>query len=252
MGEKHVAIILAGGSGKRMQTATKKQYLELAGKPLIAHAIETMEKSFMDEIILVAAPGETSYCEKEIVHKHGFSKVVKIVEGGTERYDSVLNGLKAVKSNEKLQDNEKARDNKTAPACETYVYIHDGARPFVDLSLLERLRDSVVKTKACIAGVPVKDTIKKTDENGMVADTPDRKMLWSVQTPQCFEYSIIMEAFHKMYAADKESREKITDDAMVVEYFTSHMVKMVMGDYSNIKITTPEDYELAENMMRKR
>lgn len=239
MGAKHVAVILAGGSGKRMQSTTPKQYLEIAGRPLISYAIDAIQKSFIDEIVLVVAAGGIDYCKKEIVEKYGFTKVVNIVEGGAERYDSVWKGLQAISCPDIKSDTG------------LYVYIHDGARPFISVEMLERLKACVTDTKACVAGVPVKDTIKVTDENGTVTNTPDRKMLWAVQTPQCFEYSIIMDAFTKMYEADASLRKIITDDAMVVEYFTSHMVKMVMGDYNNIKITTPEDYELAESILRK-
>ena len=220
------AIVLAGGSGKRMGTKVHKQYLMLKGYPVLYYSLKAFQKSaYIDEIILVSGAGEENYCQKEIVEKYGFSKVSKVIAGGAERYHSVWNGIQQV--------TEK----------DGYVYIHDGARPFVDEAMIERAYTCVEETKACVAGMPVKDTIKVVDEKNYVKDTPERKMLWLVQTPQVFERQLIKEAYRRLI---EDKIENATDDAMVVEKMMGHKVKLYPGRYENIKITTPEDLLVAE------
>ena len=225
---KTTALILAAGKGKRMGGKIPKQYMELEGYPIIYYTIEVFQKRFIDEIIMVVGEGEKRYCEKEIVKKYGFNKVKKIVEGGKERYHSVYNGLKAI---------EKGG----------YVYIHDGARPFITEEILWNIQKEVEKNKACIVGVPVKDTIKLVSRENIVIDTPERKKLWQIQTPQVFEYSIIMEAYKKII---KEEDSTMTDDAMVVEKMLGYPIKVVEGSYGNIKITTPDDIFVAKELMK--
>ena len=152
-----------------------------------------------------------------------------MTEGGKERSDSVFCGLKAVKDDG-----------------ETYVYIHDGARPLLNMEMLERVKADVLKYGAVVAAVPSKDTVKLADEAGFVSVTPERSRVWSVQTPQAFEYRLIYEAFLKMNA---EGNVKVTDDGQVMELFSDTKVFLTMGDYRNIKITTPEDLELAEKFL---
>ena len=220
------AIVLAGGSGKRMGTKVHKQYLMLKGYPVLYYSLKAFQESdYIDEIILVSGAGEENYCQKEIVENYGFSKVSKVVAGGAERYNSVWNGLQQV--------GEK----------EGYVYIHDGARPFVNEKMIERAYECVEETKACVAGMPVKDTIKVVDEKNYVKDTPERKTLWLVQTPQVFEVRLIKEAYQKLI---DDKIENATDDAMVIEQMMEHQVKLYLGSYENIKITTPEDLLVAE------
>ena len=163
--EKHVAIVLAGGSGRRMGMDMPKQYLAVGGKPLIYFALKAFQDSAMDEIVLVCGRGETDFCRTRIVEQYELTKVKQIVEGGAERYHSVWEGLKA------------------AGECD-YIYVHDGARPFLEQETICRLMASVKQEKACVAAVPVKDTIKVTDADGVVVDTPPRDRLWTVQTPQ--------------------------------------------------------------------
>lgn len=230
--EKHVAIVLAGGSGKRMNMDVPKQYLAVGERPLIYFALKTFQMSVIDEIVLVCGQGEIDYCKKEIVDRFGLSKVTKIVEGGAERYHSVWAGLTA------------------AGNCD-YIYIHDGARPFLDQETINRLVESVRTTKACVAAVPVTDTIKLADENGVVTDTPPRDRLWAIQTPQCFEFSLIYNAYRKMVEQEENWKAgglRITDDAMAVECFSDAKVNVVMGSYLNKKITTPEDLALLADM----
>lgn len=223
------AIILAAGQGKRMQSSIPKQYLHIMGKPILFYTIEQFERSFIDDIILVVGKDETEYCKKEIVEKYQFKKVSAIVEGGRERYHSVYKGLMAAETSD-------------------YVFIHDGARPFVDQQILQRIRESVQKSNACVAGMPVKDTIKIVDENGQVTTTPNRKYVWAVQTPQAFSYDLIKKAYEMII--EKEDKT-ITDDAMVVEKTMGYPVVLVEGSYRNIKITTPEDILIAECYLKE-
>ena len=229
-----VAIVLAAGQGKRMHTRTAKQYLQLLGKPVLYYSLKAFQDSCIDHIILVTGAGEQEYVQREILDKYGFTKVKCIVEGGRERYISVYNGLQAAGS-----------------YCEEdgYVFIHDGARPCVTEEIIESALDCVRKEKACVVGMPVKDTIKVVDEDRYAANTPKRSLLWSVQTPQVFELSLISGAYQQLIDREEEllrNGTQITDDASVVELFTEHKVKMVEGSYENIKITTPEDLKIAE------
>ena len=226
---KCTAIVLAAGQGKRMGTKTQKQYLEIGGKPVLYYSLRAFEESeLIDEMILVVGAGQMDYCEREIVSKYGFCKVKHIVEGGAERYHSVANGLHEVEDG--------------------YVFIHDGARPFVNEEILRRVYNEVILHKACVVGMPVKDTIKIADVNGFADSTPDRNFLWQIQTPQVFESSLIKEAYKKLMGSDTI---KVTDDAMVVEQMLGQKVKLVTGDYENIKITTPEDLKIAEIFLKK-
>lgn len=227
--KKCSAIVLAAGVGKRMQSDIPKQYMLLEGKPLLYYALKTFQESFIEEIILVTGSSEVEYCKNEIVEKYGLDKVKKVVPGGKERYHSVYEGLKAVEN------------------CE-YVYIHDGARPFVDTGMLERAYEAVERTGACVIGVKAKDTIKIADENGMVDYTPNRALVWQVQTPQVFNYQSIKEA-HEIVMAKEDIL--ITDDAMVYETAFGKPVRLVEGKYENIKITTPEDMAIAETFLKK-
>lgn len=226
---KCTAIVLAAGQGKRMGTKIQKQYLEIQGKPVLYYSLKAFEDSeLIDEIILVTGKNQEEYCRKEIVERYGIQKVKKIVAGGAERYHSVWNGLQEVRSG--------------------YVFIHDGARPFINEEILKRAYEAVVEYKACVVGMPVKDTIKIADENGFAKETPNRSLLWAVQTPQVFDVSLIKEAYAKLM---EEENVPVTDDAMVAEQMLGMKVKLVEGSYENIKITTPEDMVVAESFLKK-
>lgn len=234
MGKKKrcTAIVLSAGQGTRMGTSVQKQYLILEEMPVICYALQTFEKSsVIDDVVLVVGKGQEEYVRTHIVEKYGFAKVFSIIEGGKERYDSVYCGLRAVVYNEAGTEMQAG-----------YVFIHDGARPFVDEEILLRQYEAVEKYKACVAGMPSKDTVKLVDAHNYAVKTPERKYVWSVQTPQVFETSLIMDAYSKMMG---ENCEGITDDAMVVERYMNVPVKLVEGSYRNIKITTPEDMEIA-------
>lgn len=225
---KITAIVLAAGSGSRMKSKTKKQFMEIKGKPVIWYSLFEFEKSRVDEIILVTGKEDIDYCKKEIVEKYNLKKIKNVVAGVSERYESVYNGLKEVTGN--------------------IVLIHDGARPLINNEIIERSIEGTIKSDACVVGVPVKDTIKRANKEGYIIDTPNRSELWITQTPQSFKTDLVKMAYKKM----KEELEKgnttlnITDDAMVVEEFTTNQVRFVQGDYKNIKVTTPEDIDIAE------
>lgn len=222
--EKFTAIVLAAGTGRRMNSPVLKQYLSLAGKPVLTYALDAFEKSGVTDIVLITGESEVEYCRKEIIEKYGFKKVSKIAAGGKERCHSVYEGLKAA-------------------ADADYVLIHDGARPFVDADMIRRCMEEVRSCRACIVGVPVKDTIKIVGKDGFAEQTPERNGLWQIQTPQTFSYALIREAYEKMLASDDGTA---TDDAMAVERMMGERVKVIQGSYRNIKITTPEDLLAAE------
>lgn len=228
---KCTAIILAAGQGKRMKTKVQKQFLMLQGKPLLYYSLACFQKSDeIQEIVVVTGKESIDYCRSEIIEKYGFTKVKSIAEGGKERYDSVYAGLEA------------------CSADTDYVFIHDGARPFVTEDIIKRTKEVAVTYQVCIAGMPSKDTVKIIDENNMVSATPERSRVWSVQTPQVFLYSLIKEAHD---TARSVSMQGITDDAMVVEQYKNTPVHIVEGAYENIKITTPEDILVAEKILEK-
>ena len=231
---KNCVIIVAAGSGKRMRSAIAKQYIELKGRTILSYTIETFNNSEnINDIVLVTSSDAVDYVRREIIEKYGFDKVRTIVEGGAERQDSVYKGLKAVDSDTDV------------------VLIHDGVRPFVADKYIAELESIAMEFGGCVLGAPVKDTIKVCDSEGYITDTPKRETLWLAQTPQCFKYDIIMKAYEK---AEKEGYRG-TDDSMLAERLGIR-IKMVRGDYDNIKITTPEDLYMGEvileNIIKKR
>lgn len=229
--KKTAAIVLAAGKGTRMESDIQKQYLKLGGKPLIYYALKAFEDSPVNQIVLVTGQGESGYCREEIVKRYGFFKVAAITEGGKERHDSVLAGLKA------------------AEGCD-FVLIHDGARPCVTREIIEDAIAGAIRYGACAVGMPLKDTVKFADDQGFSEMTPDRSRLWQIQTPQAFAYDLISRAYRKLFS-NPEYQVGVTDDAMVVESMTDHKVKLIRGDYSNIKVTTPEDMELVKALLKR-
>ena len=230
--KKYAAIVLSAGNGSRMKSDIPKQYLPLIEKPVIYYSLMAFQNSPVDEIVLVAGANDIEYCRKEIVERYGLSKVTRIVAGGKERYDSVYVGLCATDAE--------------------YVLIHDGARPVLTSHLIDRMIQGVENTGACIAAMPVKDTIKLSDEHKQVASTPDRKHLWMVQTPQCFARTLLEESYEILKCKQKagENVPDITDDAMIIEYATGKKITLVEGAYTNLKITTPEDLAVAEIFLK--
>ena len=215
------AIILAAGQGKRMGTAVPKQFLEIDGIPVIVRTLRVFDESpLIDRIILVAQEDYTDYCRTEIIERYGFSKNVRIVAGGKERYQSVWNALLVCEGTD-------------------YVMIHDGARPYLDQKSLKRVKKALKTDDAVLLTVPCKDTIKKIDVEGYVELTYDRSTLAAAQTPQAFKTSLLMECMAKA----EQAKFTGTDDCSLVEAFSDVRVRTVEGSYANIKITTPEDME---------
>lgn len=223
------AIILSAGKGRRMNSNISKQYIEVCGKPIIYYTLQAFEESNIDEIILVTSQSDMEYVRRDIVEKYGITKVRKVVAGGKERYDSVINGL-------------------TELSCGNKVLIHDGARPLIKVAHINEIIENVKMYSACVAAMPVKDTIKIADENGFVSSTPDRRYVWQIQTPQAFDISLIKEAYQKMRAVGDKC---ITDDAMVVERYTDIKVKLIQTDYENIKVTTSEDLVFLQKILER-
>ena len=227
----NAAIVLAAGQGKRMNSAVQKQFLLLNGRPLLLYSLEAFQKSKIDRIILVTGKEEIEYCREEITVPYGITKVDTIVAGGRERYHSVYEGLKA------------------AEGCEE-ILIHDGARPLVTEKMIHDALDGARKYGACIVGMPVKDTIKVSDQEGFVASTPDRSHLWQIQTPQAFHYSWIRGAYDRLFSRE-EYQQGVTDDVSPLETMTDHRVRLIEGSYGNIKVTTPEDMAVASALLNR-
>lgn len=207
-----------------MGAEINKQYLLLRGMPILAHTIGTFDRaSFIDDIYVVIPESEIPFCQREVIERYDFSKVRAIVPGGSERQHSVLNGLRSMGQ---CDDND-------------IVLIHDGVRPFVPASVLREAVLVATGSDGALVAVPAKDTVKVVID-GIIRDTPARENLWLAQTPQAFRYGIIRAA-HECAAAEGFIG---TDDATLVERL-GREVRVVMGDYRNIKITTPEDLSLA-------
>jgi len=221
---KSVAIIAAGGVGRRMNAGVPKQYLLLSGKPILAHTVARFEAAkSIGEIILVVPPRETDYVIEEIVERYGISKVTEIVAGGRERQDSVRNGIRHIGGDVDI------------------VAIHDGARPFITSELIDTAVSKARDVGAVTLGVPAKDTVKRVGEDGIIGETLERDEIWLTQTPQVFTRDIIEAAYRRAYAEGYRA----TDDSRLVE-MTGRAVRMIRGTYDNIKITTREDLLLAE------
>lgn len=230
MEKRLAAVVLAAGQGKRMQAGCNKQFLMLGDRPVLAQTLAVFEACpAIDQIIVVARAEECAYCQAEIVEKYQLRKVRAVVAGGAERQDSVYQGLLAL-----------GEDSG-------YVAVHDGARPLVTDEVIIRVLEAAEPDCGAVPGVPVKDTIKRTDEQGLVLETPPRASLWSVQTPQIFERGMLLKA----YEAAQHEGYYGTDDASLVEH-QGGAVRIVMGSYDNIKLTTPEDLPLAEDILRRR
>lgn len=217
--------------GRRMGASVSKQYLPLDGKPILAHTISLFEHHPQIEFIYLIVPqGDVDYCRQEIVERFDFEKVRRIVAGGKERQESVLNGLDAL-AEDRLDQAERT------------ILIHDGARPLFDSALLTRLLEIVERAGACAVGVPVKDTIKNV-ENRQITSSPDRRRLWHAQTPQGFKYGLLRQAF------DQALKDGFigSDDASLLER-AGFNVQLLEGNYRNIKVTTPEDLLIATALL---
>jgi 2-C-methyl-D-erythritol 4-phosphate cytidylyltransferase len=216
-------ILVAAGKGSRMKTAESKQYLPLNGKPVLVHTMELFDS--MDEVSdIVIVTGEDDICRcREYADQYGIRKVGAVVAGGAERQHSVHEGLKSLK-----------------PGID-WVMVHDAVRPFASKASIAECCRQAVAHDAAVLAVPVKDTIKVVDADGVIQSTPDRRSLWAIQTPQAFRRSLLTAAHEQATAEGFVG----TDDSMLVERF-GVPVRVVESDYYNIKITTPEDLPWAE------
>ena len=223
MQETSAAVIVAAGSSRRMQ-GRDKLWLSLAGRVTLAHTIDTFQASPLIDTIVIVTNAERLDDVRDLCQREQWQKVIAVIPGGARRQDSVRYGL-----------DELARQ---VPACR-WVMIHDAARPFVTQDILAAGLQAAQEHQAAIAAVPVKDTIKQVRE-GIITETPDRALLWAVQTPQVFAFPLIHQAHHTSLA-----QEDMTDDATLLERL-GHTVAVFPGSYTNIKITTQEDLLFAE------
>ncbi len=215
------AVILGAGKGERFGGARPKQFMPISGKPMLYHSLKAFSDSdIIDEIILVTSEQWIDYCNEEIIRRYGINKVEAVVEGGEERYDSVKEGL--------MSCNIES----------DYVFIHDGARPYIDEDIIKRGFETAEKYGNAVAAIPSVDTVKIADEKGVVLKTPNRDSVWRIQTPQIFRYDIIVNAYLTMTEEDKKG---LTDDAMLIERKTDEKIRLYMGSEKNIKITTEND-----------
>ena len=221
------AVIVSAGNSTRMG-GVNKQFLEIDGMPVIARSIKAFQdNSTIDEIVIVTRSQDIEKVS-ELVKKYNFSKVDKIVCGGDSRQESVLNGLNCISTEADL------------------IAIHDGARPLVSEKVITETIIMAKKYGAAATGVKVKDTVKQVDDNNTIVATPDRAYLRFIQTPQIFDKTLYLDAVNSV-----ENSKDFTDDCMLIEAY-GKTVKFVDGDYENIKITTPEDVELAESYLKRK
>jgi 2-C-methyl-D-erythritol 4-phosphate cytidylyltransferase len=222
-----LAIILAGGAGKRMGTATNKQFLLIDKKPIIVHTLQIFEDCrSIDGIYLVVNQKDLPLIQEEILETYRFNKLMKLVIGGKLRQDSVRNGLEAIEN-----------------PCDI-VIIHDGARPLVSPSFIEKGISLMEVFDAVIPALPVKDTVKSVSKEGFVSKTLVRDTLWNIQTPQTFKFELILKAYRDGMAKKLHGY----DDATFVEHL-GKKIKVIEGSPYNIKITTPEDLVIARGIL---
>jgi 2-C-methyl-D-erythritol 4-phosphate cytidylyltransferase len=221
------AVIVAAGRGTRMNSDINKQYINICGVPVLARTIKAFQEcSLVDEIIVVVNQDDIVYCKKYVIDLYKFNKVTQLVAGGDTRQQSVLNGLNSIHPNSEI------------------VLIHDGARPFIKPEIIINSIASASDFGAACVAVPVKDTIKRSgviEGQHFIAETIPRETLWLIQTPQTFRSPLIKEAHLKAASEGFEG----TDDSVLVERL-GIPVKIVMGNYDNIKITTNEDLIIGE------
>lgn len=228
--QKVVAIIPAAGAGVRMGGKEAKQFLEIQGKPILALTLERFQLSpAIHAIVAVVPAGEVDFCRTEVVERYSLTKVMKVIAGGKRRQDSVRLGIEASEGLWRI------------------VLIHDGVRPFIDETFIDRVVTGAVTHRAVLPALPAKETVKEVDERGFVVKTHERKSLWLVQTPQAFRYEDILKA-HRL--AFEQGWEEATDDAWLIEKM-GIPIKVIEGLESNIKITTPYDLEIARSFLKR-
>lgn len=227
MGNNLRVVIAAAGIGSRMGSKINKQYLNLNSRPILTYSLNVFEEyKAVDEIVIVAHDRDVEYCQKEVVKKYGYRKISRVIAGGEQRQDSVWAGLQCL---------DKDSD---------YVAVHDGARPLFTSHLLEKLLEEAREWGAAIPGLAARDTMKMVDRDGFVTMTLDRSSVVTIQTPQIFSFTELYQAYTSAY----EEGYMSTDDAALFEKYIGR-VKIVPGEYRNIKITTPEDLHVAASLI---
>ncbi|HWF58790.1 MAG TPA: 2-C-methyl-D-erythritol 4-phosphate cytidylyltransferase [Nitrospira sp.] len=225
-----MALVPAAGRGLRMGGSVPKQFLALGGQPLILHSLRVLQaSSIIEEVILAVPQHEMDYCLKEIVAKHRFTKVTKVVPGGHERQDSVRHALEAVHDDVDV------------------VLVHDAVRPFLTEQMVERVVKAARDKGAAIIALPMKDTVKQVGADHVIVRTIDRQSLWLAQTPQAFRCDWLLAAHRKAHAEGVRA----TDDASLIEW-AGHPVCVVEGSGENIKVTRPEDMVIGEAILASR
>lgn len=231
---KIAAIVVAAGSGSRMNSQEKKQFMDLNGLPVLIYSLRAFEKNpAIDQITVVTGEEDMDRVLRLCV-EYRISKVKNIAPGGDMRFRSVYHGL------------------CTLPTDTDYVLIHDAARPLLTQEVIRNCIKGAVEAGACVAAVKAKNTMKRGDGEGYALETLDRSTLYEVQTPQAFSYRLIAEAYANLQKTITEYGSDIswvTDDAVIVENMTSSRVKFVEGDYRNLKVTTPEDMIIAKALL---
>jgi len=226
---KCAAVIVAAGSGTRMGGPVPKQFIEVAGKPLMAHTLETFEASGVtDDIVIVTGEEYLDHVRRTIVQAYGFTKVRDVVPGGRTRCFSVRSGLEA------------------CPADTDFVFIHDAVRAMITGEIIERGLDAVMRHGSAVASIGSKDTVRITNEAGEVVSTPPRERVRSIQTPQIFDFGKLLRAYRLM---KDEEMERFTDDGMVWEQYSGLPLMLYDGAPGNIKVTTPDDLIFAEKIL---
>lgn len=230
MANRTVALVPAAGRGLRMGGDVPKQFLTLGGLPILVHSLLALERAdTVHEVVLVVPSAERDYCLREIVARHGLTKVARVVPGGEERQDSVRLGLQTV--------GDEAE----------FVLVHDAVRPFLTADMIGRALARAAEWGAAVVAIPMRDTVKRVGADGLVERTVDRRGLWLAQTPQAFRVGVLREAHRK---AQLEG-VRATDDAQLVEWF-GNPVAVVEGSGENIKITRPEDLVIGEAILAAR
>ncbi len=225
-------IIVAGGSGLRMASEKKKQYIHIDEIPILTHTLKVFDQvDQIDNIVLVVPKEDQTYCQTNILEPYNFKHAIEIIPGGKKRQDSVFNGLTYLKEQKKINQ-------------DAIILIHDGVRPFVNNEIIDKSIQGAQQNGACIPVVKLTDTIKEVSQNSKIIKTRDRENLFSAQTPQSFKFDLIIRAFEHAI----ENSFIGTDDASIVEYF-GKPVKICEGSKLNIKITTPEDLMLASHIL---
>ena len=213
-----------------MGKTVAKQFLPLGDKPMLAHTLLAFQRSSeVDEIIPILSEEDMEHCLSDVIEAFHITKVRTLVVGGKERQDSVSNGIGKLEGDAAV------------------VLVHDGVRPFVTAAMISECVDRARRGESVVVGVPVKDTVKEVDSGGAVRRTLERSRLWAVQTPQAFPAKVLRKAYEDAY----REKRTATDDASLVEQ-AGFTVRVIMGSYENIKITTPEDLVLAEEILKGR